>query len=385
MNCVRDRGAAVKFDPKEKGEKKMMKLGQSGVAAITVVVIVAASIGAGVATPVIVDAADVDPDSPLYGLERLGERIRGTSDTDQMKERWGEYVRLAERGKGLEYKDILEEFVTRMHEVAPGDVEAKQEVVQWMQEQMIGIGLVQLRLCQEFCVGLKEDLAGLPEVQEEIENEIEEIENYLQGWLGASLELRENIRAHLRLIRERLENIAERYRWRIRGPIFVYLDIDNMLVDVDITVNVEVNIHRIGPPILPVDFEEKLEEFENELAEIQAKLEGAPENAPGRHAAERLIEVAIRLKDNAVTAYGENKVRLAFALIHAAKIHIRNAERILDHASEWEPRFKVEWIQWRYRWENIRQEWMEEGIWENILQNREQFIERIRNAWRERM
>jgi hypothetical protein len=158
-----------------------------------------------------------------------------------------------------------------------------------------------------------------------------------------------------------------------------------MFVDVDITVNVEVNIHGIWPSNLPVEFENMVKEFNNELAEVQAKLEGAPENAPGRHAAERLVELAIGLKDNAVMANEENKVRMALALIHAAKIHIRNAERILDHASEWEPRFEGEWIQWRHRWENIKQEWMEEGIWENILQNREQFIERIRNEWRERM
>ena len=358
---------------------------KKGIAVVSVVVVVLATAGGAVAAPVVVDAVDVDPDSPLYGLERLGERIRGTSDTDQMKERWGEYARLVERGKGLEYKQILEEFVTRMHEVAPGDVEAKQEVVRWMQEQMPGIGLVQLRLCQEFAERLRENLADLPEVQEEIENEIEEIDNYMQGWPGASLELRERIRAHLRLIREKLENIAERHRIRIRARVFGYLYIDNMLVDVDVTVNVEIKIHGIGPPILPVDFEEKLEEFENELAEIQVMLVGAPENAPGRHAVERLVEVAIRHKDNAVTAYEENKVRKALALIHAAKIHLRNAERILEHASEWEPLFKEEWIQWRYRWENMKQEWIEEGIWENIIRNQEQFMENIRHEWRKRM
>ena len=361
-----------------------MKLGQSGVAAVIVVVIVAASIGAGVATPVIVSAKGVDPDSSLYGLSRLGESIRRVSDADQMKLRWGEYQRMVAKRKGLEYRDILEEFVTKMHEVAPGDVEAKQEVVRWMQEQMPGMGMVQLRLCDEFCVRLKEDLADLPEVQDEIENEIEDIENYMQGWPGASLELQERIMAHLQLMSERLENIAERYRARIRGPIFAYLDIENMLVDVDVTVNVEVKIHGIGPPSLPVEFENKVEEFDNQLAEIQTMLEGAPENAPGRHAAERLVDLAIRFRDNAVTAYEENKVRRALALIYAAKIHLGNAERILDHASEWEPLFKEEWIQWRYRWENMKQEWKEEGIWENILQNREQFIERIRNEWQER-
>ncbi|GAI08979.1 unnamed protein product, partial [marine sediment metagenome] len=103
---------------------------QKGIAAITAVIIVAASIGAGVATPVIVDAADVDPDSPFYGLERLGEQIRMVGGEDQMKERWGEYVSLVNRGKGLAYRSILETFVEKMHDVVPGDVETKQEIVQ---------------------------------------------------------------------------------------------------------------------------------------------------------------------------------------------------------------------------------------------------------------
>lgn len=352
---------------------------------MAVIAIIAVSAAVTTAVPVAVDAIDVDPDHPLYGLERLGEQIRRIDTEDQMKERWGEYARLVERGKGLEYKAVLEEFVTRMHEVAPGDVEAKQEVVRWMQEQMPGIGLVQLKLCQKLAEKLKEDLAGIPGVPEEIENEIEEIENCVRAWHGASPELRENIRAHLRLIRERLENITERHRARIHKPLFTYLDIDNMLVDVDVTVNVEMKIHGIGPPSLPVEFEEKLEEFDNLLAEVQTMLVGTPENAPGRHAAERLVELAIRFKDNAVTAYEENRVRGALALIHAAKIHLRNAERILEHANEWEPRFREEWTEWKHQWENMKQEWMEEGIWENILQHREQFMENIRQRWRERM
>jgi hypothetical protein len=330
----------------------MRKLDNRGVAAVTLVIIVTASMGATLATPLIVDAADVDPDSPLYGLERLGERIRRIGDEDQMKERWIEYAGLVERGKGLEHKGILEEFMAKMQEVAPGDVEPKQEIVRWMQEQMPGVGLVQLRLCQEFAEGLKEDLFDLPEVPEDIENEIKEIENCVREW--PKPELRENIMAHLRLIWERLEIIAERHRMRVRGPIFGYLDIDNMLVIVDITMNVEVKIHGIGPPSLPVEFGKMVEEFDNELAEVETMLEGAPENAPGRHAAERLVELAITLEDNAVTAYEENKVRNALALIHAAKIHLRNAERILEHASEWEPRFREEWIGWGQRWRKGR-------------------------------
>lgn len=355
---------------------------QKGVAAITAVVIIAASIGAGVATPVIVDAADVDPDSPFYGLERLGEQIRMVGGEDQMKERWGEYVSLVNRGKGLAYKSILEEFVGKMGDVVPGDVETKQEIVQWMQEQMPRINMVQLRLCKELCQQLRQELENTPEA-EWLENCIRECENFEENW--DKLELRAQIRARLRLIREIMENIANRYRAQIHKPIDVdiYFDIDNVLVDVDVTVNVEVGISAENLPDLSEAFENKLEEFDNLLVEVQIMLEGAPENAHGRHAAERLVEVAINLKDKAVAAYEEEKIRRALALIHAARIHLGNAERILEHADEWEPEFALQWYTWRNRWENIKQEWTGESIWENIIENYNRYAEMVRKRWEE--
>lgn len=360
----------------------MLRLDQRGVAATTVFVIIAISSGAAVVTPAAVDVVGVDPDHPLYGLERLGERIRMIGDEDQMMERWGEYQRMVAKGMGLGYKVILEEFVQKMREVVPGDVAAKQDIVQWMQEQSPEIGSVQLKLFKELGAKLKEDLEGLTEVPEEIENEIEEIENYLGEWQDASSELRENIKAHLRLIRERLENIAERHSERVRKPLFAYFDIDNILFEADLMASVELKIHGIWPPSLPVEFEEKLEEFENKLSEIEIMLEGS-ENTPGKRAVERLLEVAVRHRDNALMAY-ENKVRMALALIHTADIHLRNVERILEHASEWEPKFKEEWVQWKHQMGDIKQDWIGEGIWENILRNREKFIENIRHEWMKR-
>jgi hypothetical protein len=355
----------------------MRKLDRGGVAVAALVVIVAASMGVATVTPVIVDVKDVDPDSPLYGLERLGERIRLVRDDDQMKERWGEYARLVDRGKGLEYKKILEEFVEKMHAVAPGDVEANQGVVQWMQDQMPGIGRVQLKLFKELCEGLKDDL---PEAHGEIDEIIGEIENCEEG-LNVT-ELREDAQAHLMLIREEIENIAGRHGARITRPVNTYFDIDNMLVDGNVTANIEINIRPI--PITAPSFEEELEVFDNLLAEVQAMLVGAPENAAGKHAAERLVEVAIELEGRATTAYEGGKIRGALGLIYAAKMHLRNAKIILEHANEWEPEFTGQWTQWRNRWQELKQEFIEEGVWGNILGNWGQFAENVRQRWRER-
>jgi hypothetical protein len=369
----------------------MVKLDHRGLAVVPLVAIIAVSTGAAVATPVIVDVVDVDPDSPFYGLERLGEQIRMMSIEDQMMERWGEYARLVNRGRGLEYKAVLDEFVQKMREAVPGDVKTKQEIVQWMQEQMPGIGLVQLRLQGELAERLREDLIDLPEIRGKIENEIDEIENMKEMLPGATPEQQESMRAHLRLIREKLENIARRYRARVR-PVNVYFDIDNVLVDVDITVNVEVEINVIRPPDWTAGFENALDEFENLLLEVQAMLEGTPENAPGRHAAERLVEVAIELRDKAVSAYEENRTRNALGLIHAAKMHLLNAKIILERASEWEPEFREEWSRWRHRWENFVRPILEkhgeqienliEEVWESVPENWEE-NENMGQEWQE--
>lgn len=354
---------------------------QRGVAALTVAIIVAASTGVAIATPVVVDAVDVDPDSPFYGLERLGEQIRMVSNEDQMKERWGEYARLANRAEGLEYKHILEEFVEKMHDVAPGDAETKQEIVMWMQEQMPGIGLVKLRLMRELCLELRENL---PEASDELENELSYLENLEQELLVANSGLLENIRARLELRLEHLRRIAERYENLLCERIHEYFDIDNILVDIDVTVNVEVNITIVSPiQITTTEFENELNEFNESLAEVQAMLEGTPENAPGRHAAERLVEVAIEFKDEAVDAHEEGKTRKALALIHAAQVHLRNAETILDHASEWEPEFGEEWTDWKDIWENMKENWIEEGTWQNIIENYNQHQEQVMHQWQE--
>jgi len=374
-------GAARELNPNPKKVRKMRRLDQRGVAALAVVIVIAASTGAAVATPVIVDVADVDPDHPLYGLERLGEQIRMVGDDDQMKERWGEYARLVDRGKGVGYKKILEEFVEKVYAVAHGDVEAEREEIQWMQGQMLGIGRVQLRLTKELCEGLKDDL---PEIGEEIDRICDEIEN-CEEWLEVA-ELRENARARLRLIREKIENIVRRHRARIRRPVNTYFDIDNVLADVDVTVNIEVDITIVRPiPIVARSFEEKENEFENLFAEVQAMLEGAPENTHGVRAVRQLVEVAIKHENGAMAAYEEEKLRNALGLIHAATMQLRNAKLILEHASEWEPQLAAQWIQWRERWQELKQELIEEGAWENILENWEQYAENIRQRWRERL
>lgn len=101
---------------KEVKSVKVRCLGHAGVATIALLVIAAvAAASSSVAVPVIVDAADVDPDSPLYGLERAGEGIRGAfADrvdwaSDRAVERVGEYTRMAGKGRAPEFEGLLDD------------------------------------------------------------------------------------------------------------------------------------------------------------------------------------------------------------------------------------------------------------------------------------
>jgi DNA repair exonuclease SbcCD ATPase subunit len=252
---------------------------------------------------------------------------------EQMMERWGEYQRMVAKGKGLLYRAIIEEFRDKMENVLeqmPENVEAKQGIIRWMQQQMPGVGEVRLRLMREACERIRGELENLPEVGAAIEEMENELENYEQELPTATPGRVENIRACAHLIRERIKDIIERYRHRMRHPIIVYIDIDNIVIDIDVKICAE---NKIPKENLIAKFDEKLAMFENELTEIQGKLENLPENARIRTAVETLVNNAIKLENRAV-AIKDEKPRRALGLLNAACMLLRNAERILEHVEE---------------------------------------------------
>ncbi len=359
-------------------------LDQRGVAALTVVIIVAASAGAAVATPVAVDAADVDPDHPLYGLERLGERIRMVNNEHQMRERFQEYSKMCEKGKGSQYQAIMQEFREKMRNIlenTPENTEAKARAIAWMQEQMPGIGRIRLELMREAAVQLREDLEGAE--AQTLENCLAELEE-CKSELNASPEKLDEIEAHLALIRERIENIADRHGNRVRDRVFARLNVEaNVEENIEITIRGENFVWR--KIALENIYQEQLERFDNLYAEVQAMLAGAPENTHGKHAAERLTEKAVELKDRAIEAYESEKIGRVLGLVHASNRLLSNAKMILEHASEWEPESGEEWVRWGQEWAGVKRTFIDEGVWENILRNYEQYAEKIRQRWEERL
>lgn len=331
-----------------------------GIAPLIAAVVLVAALGTSTAVPVAASVANVDPDHPLYSLKRVGERIRGLSDTQQMKLRWQEYQRMVEKGKGLQYQKILKEFVDKLNSVAPYDVKTRQGIISWMQEQMPGIGEIRLKLAEQ--------VAG---ENEEWENEVQQIracwerEKNLENLSAGMLHLRERIR----------ERVREQY-----------LKIENLLENACLRMRVQENLaptwqeaRQRGEEILRTRFNHLLEFFENKYPEVEAMLSLAPENLPGRKAAGRLVDLALREKELALHAYDENLLGRAAGILTSAVVHLRNAERILEHAQEWEPQNAPQWEEWRERWGDLKEEFRE--LWENVQQNLEQFRNRIRERW----
>ncbi|MEM3401660.1 MAG: DUF5667 domain-containing protein [Candidatus Hadarchaeales archaeon] len=97
----------------------MFGMDSRGIATVAVVIVVVSTAG-GVATPVIVDTIDVDPESPFYGLERIGEGMKEAVlggqgfDIALAEERVKEFKVMNERGKSTAYLGLVDEAEDRM-------------------------------------------------------------------------------------------------------------------------------------------------------------------------------------------------------------------------------------------------------------------------------
>jgi hypothetical protein len=318
-----------------KGERKMRKMGQEGIAVTAIVTIVVALAGGAVATPVIVDAVDVDPDHPLYSLERIGERIRMIGDEDQSMERWGEYQRMVAKGKGLEYQAVLEEFrdkLAHVVETLPENVDAKREFIEWMQGQQAEINRVRVRMLKQTCEEIKAELENNPELQKLVQETLEELENYEVGPMNA--ERLDNLNARLSLIRERVRNWGEdnRIRESVRNAVERCLHGDNLIVDINISVNIGISMSQAVEAVQQ-RIGEMLEEFENELGVLQERIDNLPENSRLSNAVETLMDRAVIL-ENRAQEVAEEKPRRALGLLQAATQLLRNAGRIIDQVQE---------------------------------------------------
>lgn len=316
---------------------------EKGIAVVVVAVVVLATAGGAVAAPVIVDAVDVDPDHPLYALERLGERIQLVSDVDQMMERWNEYVRVTERGKGARFRPVLGEFrekIARQLETLPENSRARERITMWVQSQTARVGAIRARLLIQVCEEIR---AALPEFADEMNGYIEEIQGYRDNWMSVNEEEREGIRASMAVIRERLREIVEN-REQLKEALGL-LDAENEVSDGEVWMIVEIRLRvmAFNPANL---YNWQLSRFENYRERIQNELDNLPENAFLIDEINSVISVADSLKDLTVTAREENRMRAALVYITQANAMLFRAD-VLIHISAHEENIPMPLLPWR--------------------------------------
>ena len=136
-------------------------------------------------------------------------------------------------------------------------------------------------------------------------------------------------------------------------------------------------------------FENKLQLVNDKLAAVQAKLAAASENQPGIRAVQRQVELAIEFRDNAVQADNSDNDNFAIELLRVAWVHLRNADRILDHGASLLERLQQRNL-WRQQWRNMMQEYKDNlvDLRGNCRENRQQLMEQwriqrqeMRNEW----
>jgi hypothetical protein len=158
---------------------------QKGVAVVTIAIIVAVSAGGAVATPVVVDTIDVDPDHPLYGLERVGEGIKAAFiggvdwERGRAQERITEYERMAERGRGEEFiglVDKAEEHVNRVI-AAAGTKEGLAVALEATQFHLIVLNRVKDKVPEAAKASIEQAITESSSVIEVLENTKNQVEN----------------------------------------------------------------------------------------------------------------------------------------------------------------------------------------------------------------
>jgi|GEM_PF-2910893 len=252
-------------------------LGEHGIAA-AVLVIVLVSVGGGLATPVVVDSVDVSPDSPLYGLERVGEGIReavagGQSmDVALAQERAMELESMVAKGKAARYHWLADEVAERLEKAGEGvrddrglvrAMEAVQTHVQRLENLLDKENLperarlaVSLAVCRSSMV-----MGTLAEVQ-------------------AKVEAREMIRERIREMREEFRELKKEAEENLREGLPVELPIQ------------QANL-RVAEMLMPKVERVIIRNPENaeDLAEIlQQRLEEALANCVDNQRLENMIE-----------------------------------------------------------------------------------------------
>ena len=136
------------------------------------------------------------------------------------------------------------------------------------------------------------------------------------------------------------------------------------------------NNWRLNAENAAVFFENRLQLVNDKLAAVQAKLAAAPENQPGRQAAQRQIDLAIEFRDNAVQAYNSGDDDKATKLLRVAWVHLRNADKILNHGTLLEERKGQ-----KEQWKQLEQEYKDNV--KDLRDTYRQALNQLKEQWQQ--
>lgn len=131
---------------------------------------------------------------------------------------------------------------------------------------------------------------------------------------------------------------------------------------------------RLNGENAAIFFENRLQLVNDKIAEVQAKLSAAPENMPGRQAAQRQVDLAIRFRDNALQAYNSGDDNRAIKLLRVAWVHLRNADKILNHGT-----FLEERKEWKDQWKQLEQEYKDNV--KDLKNTYHQALNQLKEQW----
>jgi hypothetical protein len=356
-----------------------------GIAPLVIAVIVVVAGGASAAIPVAVDSIDVDPDSPLYALERLGERIKGVSDVSAMKERFMEFSRMCDKGKGADFQHIYNEFSSTYEKLMQKLPDAeKAKILEWAAQQEARMVKNRIQLLKQVAIELKKSLKGTSE-EVVLENVIQELDACTREVETKVAE----VKSKLELLKQKVQEIKEsRPRIYVDTKANIAATIEQSSQTKELEIRAEAEERK---SVKVENLLEEYQQFDSELAEIEAKLQLAPMVAGGK-AARRLVEEAKKHRNMSESALKENRLGAAAGLLHVAEELLGRAQMILDHATEWEKEHASQWRAYQNACSKIEEklkEWGKVGL-ENLrallarqVEIQKRFTEVEENYWEE--
>ncbi|KXB03752.1 hypothetical protein AKJ45_00685 [candidate division MSBL1 archaeon SCGC-AAA261F19] len=352
----------------------MLNMSEAGVATATVLIAVVAVAGGAIGTPLAVDEVDVQPDSPLYGLEKAGEAIKEATfaggqgwEITRGRERVSEFINMVSKGKSEDYTGLLNNAGDRFSKAieSAGNVEGlqkAQEAVDWHISVLENVREnVPEAAKPAISLAISRSTRGKAVITEVAAGE-------LPG--GELMETtREEIRNRLRNIRQEIENLRSQIKENLEAGDNISEIASGIVQNVELgtAMNLANKIGEIG--------ENRGEAISTIAGMVQNRIEAASIAAVDNTGLERAVEASryhLSVLEN-VYDIVDNSAKPAIGLaMERSSLHIQILENLLENET---PPGREITAQIRKMLRNRQQE-----VETNIEQLQNQFRDRVQEA-----